>query len=374
VINDKGYDGATADLWSCGVILFVLMAGYLPFDDSNLMTLYKKICKADFTCPPWFSSSVKKLISRILDPNPKTRITASKILENEWFKKDYKPPEFQEDEDVNLDDVDAVFNDSEEHLVTEKKETQPVLMNAFELISKSQGLNLGNLFEKHMGLVKRETRFTSKHPAKEIISRIEEAAGPLGFNVTKMKYKMKLQGAETGRKGRLFIMTEVLEVAQSFSMVEVRKAGGDTLEFHKRAPPTNELSYMHEVITRSQRELQQTIRESQREMCDALTDSIMDSVKVLQGHNILGNHGATNNGEESSSKPVKTSIKPPPQIFRAKFLQKEEQPIELDPPSDVDDIETWGEEYAALSFRVKAMLSFSDFCQLKNSKGTGHNA
>lgn len=47
VINDKGYDGATADLWSCGVILFVLMAGYLPFDESNLMTLYKKVRKPD---------------------------------------------------------------------------------------------------------------------------------------------------------------------------------------------------------------------------------------------------------------------------------------------------------------------------------------
>ncbi|KAK7824480.1 cbl-interacting serine/threonine-protein kinase 23, partial [Quercus suber] len=42
VINNKGYDGAKADLWSCGVILFVLMAGYLPFEDSNLMSLYKK--------------------------------------------------------------------------------------------------------------------------------------------------------------------------------------------------------------------------------------------------------------------------------------------------------------------------------------------
>lgn len=44
VINDKGYHGATADLWSCGVIMFVLMAGYLPFDEPNLMTLYRKVC------------------------------------------------------------------------------------------------------------------------------------------------------------------------------------------------------------------------------------------------------------------------------------------------------------------------------------------
>jgi len=46
VINNKGYDGAKADLWSCGVILFVLMAGYLPFEDSNLMSLYKKVCQS----------------------------------------------------------------------------------------------------------------------------------------------------------------------------------------------------------------------------------------------------------------------------------------------------------------------------------------
>lgn len=72
VINNKGYDGAKADLWSCGVILFVLMAGYLPFEEPNLMALYKKIFKADFTCPPWFSTSAKKLIKRILDPNPIT--------------------------------------------------------------------------------------------------------------------------------------------------------------------------------------------------------------------------------------------------------------------------------------------------------------
>ncbi|GMP71771.1 hypothetical protein CsSME_00030054 [Camellia sinensis var. sinensis] len=236
VINNKGYDGANADLWSCGVILFVLMAGYLPFEEPNLMALYKKIFKADFTCPPWFSSSAKKLIKRILDPNPLTRITIAEVIENDWFKKGYKPPTFEQT-DVSLDDVDAIFNESgnSQNLVVERREERPatpVTMNAFELISKSQGLNLGSLFEKQMGLVKRETRFTSKCPANVIISKIEETAVPLGFDVKKNNYKMKLQGEKTGRKGHLAVATEIFEVAPSLYMVELRKAGGDTLEFH----------------------------------------------------------------------------------------------------------------------------------------------
>ncbi|GMI81618.1 CBL-interacting protein kinase 3, SNF1-RELATED PROTEIN KINASE 3.17 [Hibiscus trionum] len=231
VLDDGGYDGATADLWSCGVILFVLLAGYLPFDDSNLMNLYRKISAAEFTCPPWLSFSAMKFITRILDPNPMTRITIPEILKDEWFKKDYKPSVFEEKDDTNVDDVEAVFKDYEELHVTERREQQPTAMNAFELISMSKGLNLENLFDAEEGF-KKETRFTSKCPANEIIHKIEEAAKPLGFDVHKRNYKMRLENLKAGRKGNLNVATEIFQVAPCLHMVLVRKAKGDTLEFN----------------------------------------------------------------------------------------------------------------------------------------------
>ncbi|CAL0318020.1 unnamed protein product [Lupinus luteus] len=232
VLRDRGYVGSTSDIWSCGVILFVLMAGYLPFDEPNHPALFRKISRADFSCPSWFSPESKKLLKRILNPDPLTRIKIEELLEDVWFKKGYKPASFTEEEGVNVDDVAAAFNASKENLVTERKE-KPVSMNAFELISRSQSFNLDSLFEKQAGVVKRETHFTSQRPANEIMSKIEEAAKPLGFNVHKRDYKMKLQGDKSGRKGHLSVATEVFEVAPSLHMVELRKTGGDTLEFHK---------------------------------------------------------------------------------------------------------------------------------------------
>eukprot|EP00262_Sarcandra_glabra_P013271 TRINITY_DN3637_c0_g1_i7.p1 TRINITY_DN3637_c0_g1~~TRINITY_DN3637_c0_g1_i7.p1 ORF type:complete len:442 (-),score=101.69 TRINITY_DN3637_c0_g1_i7:16-1341(-) len=257
VLNDRGYDGATADLWSCGVILFVLLAGYLPFDDSNLMILYNKISVAEFTCPSWLSFGARRLITRILDPNPMTRITIPEILEDGWFKKGYKPPIFEEKYETNLDDVDAVFKDSEEHHVMEKKEEeQPAAMNAFDLISMSKGLKLDNLFDVEE--FKRETRFTSKCPADEIISKIEAAAKPLGFDVHKKNYKMRLENLKAGRKGNLNVATEVFQVAPSLHMVEVRKAKGDTLEFHKFYK--NLSNCLKDVVWKSEEDMQDNTR------------------------------------------------------------------------------------------------------------------
>ncbi|KAK7330099.1 hypothetical protein VNO77_24285 [Canavalia gladiata] len=236
VLSSRGYDGAAADVWSCGVILYVLMAGYLPFEEADLPTLYRRINAAEFVCPFWFSAGAKTLIHKILDPYPKTRVKIEEIRKDPWFQRNYFPVKLGEDEQVNLDDVQAVFNDIEDQYVAERSEITdrgPLIMNAFEMIALSQGLNLSPLFDRHQDYVKRQTRFVSRKPAKVIISSIEAVAESIGLKVHSRNYKMRLEGVSAKKIGQFAVVLEVFEVAPSLFMVDVRKAAGDTLDYHK---------------------------------------------------------------------------------------------------------------------------------------------
>ncbi|KAJ6765426.1 CBL-INTERACTING SERINE/THREONINE-PROTEIN KINASE 14 [Salix purpurea] len=90
LLAKKGYDGAKVDIWSCGVVLFVLIAGYLPFNDTNLMAMYRKIYKGQYRFPKWTSPDLKSLLSQLLDTNPETRITIDMIINDPWFKKGFR--------------------------------------------------------------------------------------------------------------------------------------------------------------------------------------------------------------------------------------------------------------------------------------------
>lgn len=236
VLSNQGYDGSAADVWSCGVILYVLMAGYLPFEETDLPTLYRKISAAEFSCPPWFSPEAKSLIRRILDPNPKTRINIEGIKNDAWFRRNYIAVRHDDEGEVNLDDVNAVFDDIEEQYVSEQVEGAaggPLIMNAFEMITLSQGLNLSALFDRRQDYVKRQTRFVSRFPAKTIVAVIQEVAETMGLKVHARNYKIRLEGVSSTKMGQFAVVLEVYEVAPSLFMVDVRKATGDTLEYHK---------------------------------------------------------------------------------------------------------------------------------------------
>ncbi len=56
MIQGKPYRPLQADIWSCGVILFVMICGFLPFEDQNTSALYKKILAANYKMPKFVSS------------------------------------------------------------------------------------------------------------------------------------------------------------------------------------------------------------------------------------------------------------------------------------------------------------------------------
>jgi 5'-AMP-activated protein kinase catalytic alpha subunit len=66
MIAGQRYHGSQVDIWSCGVILFALICGYLPFEDPNTSNLYKKILSGDYTIPKTPSDEAKDLIRNIL--------------------------------------------------------------------------------------------------------------------------------------------------------------------------------------------------------------------------------------------------------------------------------------------------------------------
>lgn len=236
VLNHKGYNGALADIWSCGVILYVLMAGYLPFDELDLTTLYFKIENADFSFPSWFSMGAKSLIKRMLEPNPQSRIRMEDIKDDEWFKKGYTPVRFIEYEDVNLDDLNAVFDETEDQQDNQEHGNDdaagPLILNAFDLIILSQGLNLQSLFDKSkQESVRQQTRFVSQKPAKVVLSSMEVVSQSMGFKTHIRNYKMRIEGLSASKTGNITVILEVFEVAPTYLLVDMQKVAGDLNEY-----------------------------------------------------------------------------------------------------------------------------------------------
>ncbi|KAK8465677.1 hypothetical protein PHAVU_009G145400 [Phaseolus vulgaris] len=236
VLSHKGYNGAVADVWSCGVILYVLLAGYLPFDELDLTTLYSKIERAEFSSPPWFPVGAKILIKRILDPNPETRMTIEQIRNDEWFQRSYVPVSLLEYEDVNLDDVNAAFDEAEEQRADQQCDNEdmgPLMLNAFDLIILSQGLNLATIFDRGQDSVKYQTRFITQKPAKVVLSSMEVVAQSMGYKTHIRNYKMRVEGVSANKTSYFSVILEIFEVAPTFYMVDIQKAAGDTGEYLK---------------------------------------------------------------------------------------------------------------------------------------------
>jgi len=94
LLNAKVYTGPEVDVWSFGIVLYVLVCGKVPFDDQSMPALHAKIKRGLVEYPAWLSNECKSLLGRMLVTNPAGRATLTEVLSHPFMSKGYDgPPE-----------------------------------------------------------------------------------------------------------------------------------------------------------------------------------------------------------------------------------------------------------------------------------------
>ncbi|XP_011446080.1 5'-AMP-activated protein kinase catalytic subunit alpha-2 isoform X11 [Magallana gigas] len=131
VISGKLYAGPEVDIWSCGVILYALLCGTLPFDDEHVPTLFRKIKSGIFAVPDYLNKEVVSLLCLMLQVDPLKRATIAQIRDHDWFQKDLPTYLFPspQDQDASIVEMDVIREICEKFGVTEYEVQRALLSN-----------------------------------------------------------------------------------------------------------------------------------------------------------------------------------------------------------------------------------------------------
>ncbi|KAJ6552054.1 hypothetical protein DFH09DRAFT_1366444 [Mycena vulgaris] len=109
LLNAKVYTGPEVDIWSFGVVLYVLVCGKVPFDDQSMPALHAKIKRGLVEYPVWLSAECKHLLSRMLVTNPALRAPLHEVLAHPWMLRGFSappPPHLVRREPLRPQDID----------------------------------------------------------------------------------------------------------------------------------------------------------------------------------------------------------------------------------------------------------------------------
>lgn len=241
VLEDQGYCGFKADIWTSGVILYVMCAGALPFDDDseNLNALFRLIQRCDYRMPREFSAQLRDLIKRILVLQDK-RLTMDQIINHEWFRKGFDMSQieaFRGTSKIKVTDEQIAGAVKTGSATGERERAAAAVKTAtaFSIVSELTGGALNALLKTEKGaeagVRPPATRFFARADHKGTLDALSAALDGLKAKVDKGKstdWELRC----TAGPMQFFVMLQPT-VAPQLMMVSVRKAKGDTVKFQK---------------------------------------------------------------------------------------------------------------------------------------------
>ena len=114
------YDGFKTDIWCCGIILYAMLCGFLPFEGDDNTLLFRNILECDPEMPDWLSRTSRDLITRILNPDPDERITLEEIKKHKFYLKGKKCCEINYDDINNIINSRAMINNNKQNIKIEE--------------------------------------------------------------------------------------------------------------------------------------------------------------------------------------------------------------------------------------------------------------
>ena len=229
VLKEKGYNGITADIWSCGVILFVMLAGYLPFDDPNMNALFNKIERGDYRMARHFSDPVKDIISKMLVIEPEKRATLDELIDHPWFKIDFDPAQLERAKGHKVSITGAQVQGAVRDVGEQTGSNDPkpagglaTGLDAFDIISRLTAGSLNPLTTGASALVKKATRFAMNQEANECLKSLVNALSGLKGNPKNKEGTAEIKGFVNASKGLMTYIVAILPTCSAgLTIVEV---------------------------------------------------------------------------------------------------------------------------------------------------------